>query len=162
MDDIMQSVEALFNNMENFTQKDGLIGKPVTHSDKTFMPIISMTVGFGGGNSKTKSQVGQSNTGMNMGGGASGLGAKLCTDAILVIDKNNVMIAPVNPQGNMSQIIDKVPQIISNMTGQQQNGQQQGQQSQQQGSQQQNGQQQSGQQQSGQQQGGQQNQQNKQ
>lgn len=125
MDNVMQSVDAIFDKMENFTQKDGLIGKPVTHSDKTFLPIISMTVGYGGGNSNTKTQVGTNSPGMNMGGGLSGLGAKLCTDAVLIIDNNNVLIAPVGAQGNMSQIIDKVPQIVSNMKGQQQSGQQQ-------------------------------------
>lgn len=125
MNDIMQSVDAIFNKMEDFTQKDGLIGKPVTHSNKTFLPIISMTVGFGGGNSSTKSQTGNNQSGMNMGGGASGLGAKLCTDAILVIDNNNVLIAPVCAQGNLSQIVDKIPKIVNDMKGQQQGAQQQ-------------------------------------
>ncbi len=35
---------------------------------------------------------------------------------VIVIDKDNVMMAPVNAQGgSMSQVINKIPQIISSM-----------------------------------------------
>jgi len=129
MENLSQSVQTLFTSMENFTQKEGLIGKPVTHSDKTFLPVVSLSLGYGGGDTQAKNQQGtqpQQNAasmpkGMN--GGALGLGAKLCADAVLVIDKGNVFVAPVGSQSNMSQIIEKVPQIVSNMTsagGQQQ------------------------------------------
>lgn len=133
---LTQYVDTLFTNMENFTQKDGLIGKPVIQGDKTFLPIMSVTLGYGGGDSQSKGKAGttaQSTGGMNnsMGGGAMGLGAKLSADAIIVIDKDNVLMAPVGAQGNISQVIDKIPQIIGNMN-QNQGGQQQQQQQQQQ------------------------------
>jgi uncharacterized spore protein YtfJ len=69
----------------------------------------------------------------HMMGDALGIGAKLCTDAIIVIDKENVLLAPIGAKGGMSQMIDKIPQILSNMNSgaQQASGQQQQQQQQQ-------------------------------
>lgn len=128
---LTQNVDTLFANMENFTQKEGLIGKPVIYSDKTFLPVISISIGYGGGDTQSKNQMGTnpsnaSGTG-NMIGGALGLGAKLSTDAVIIIDKDNVSLAPIGASGNISQMIDKIPQIVSNMNtkGQQQNNQQQ-------------------------------------
>ncbi len=133
---LTQNVDALFSNLEGFTQSEGLIGKPVTHSDKTFLPVVSLTLGYGSGNSASKSQPGSSSTispGMNsmsgagnMAGGALGLGAKLSTDAVIVIDKDNVSLLSLNSTA-AGQLMDKIPQIISGMTGKQQSGQAQGQ-----------------------------------
>jgi uncharacterized spore protein YtfJ len=49
-------------------------------------------------------------------GGALGIGAKLCTDAVIVIDKDNLLMAPIGSPGSFSQVIDKIPQIISSMS----------------------------------------------
>jgi uncharacterized spore protein YtfJ len=134
---INQNVDALFSNLEGFTQNEGLIGKPVIQGDKTFLPIVSVTLGYGSGNSASKPQQGNSASSQglgsmgiatNMAGGALGLGAKLCTDAVIVIDKDNVSIMPVNATANASQFMDKIPQILSNMTSNKQQSQQQGQQ----------------------------------
>lgn len=131
---INQYVDTLFTNMENFSQKDGLIGKPVTQGDKTFLPVMSITLGYGGGDTQAKSKTNTNNTsamGGGVAGGALGIGAKLCTDAVIVIDKENVLMAPIGTPGSISQVINKIPQIISSMSPQAGMGQQgaQGQQS---------------------------------
>jgi len=115
---ITQYVDTLFTNMENFSQKDGLIGKPVTQGDKTFLPVMSLTLGYGGGDTQAKSKQNTGNA-SNMGGGvmggALGIGAKLSTDAVIVIDKDNVLMAPLGAAGSISQVINKIPQIISSL-----------------------------------------------
>lgn len=131
---ITQYVDTLFTNMENFSQKDGLIGKPVTQGDKTFLPIMSITLGYGGGDTQSKSKSGAGNTssmGEGVMGGALGIGAKLCTDAVLIIDKDNVLMAPISAPGGMGQMMSKIPQIISSISGGAQGGAQAGQQPQQ-------------------------------
>ncbi|HEY5586022.1 MAG TPA: spore germination protein GerW family protein [Ruminiclostridium sp.] len=136
-----QNIDTLFSNLEAFTQNEGMIGKPVTHGDKTFLPIVSVTLGYGSGNSASKPQQGTASASQGMGsvagatnmaGGALGLGAKLCTDAIIVIDKDKVSMMPLNATANAGQFMDKIPEIISGMTSNKQQGQQQGQQQQQQ------------------------------
>lgn len=140
-----QNVDTLFSNLEDFTQNQGLIGKPITHENKTFMPIVSVTLGYGSGNTASKAQPVASSGSGKMSGGALGLGAKLCTDAVLMIDKtkDDVSMIPVN-SASTSQLMDKIPQMVSSMgqgvQGQQnqQQGQQNQQQSQQQGQNKQN------------------------
>jgi uncharacterized spore protein YtfJ len=116
MENLTQQVDTLFSNMENFSQNDSLIGKPTTQGDKTFLPVMSLTLGYGGGDTQSKGK--QSNAASSagtMGSGALGVGAKLCTDAVIVIDKDNVLLAPINATSSVGQIISQIPQIIGNM-----------------------------------------------
>lgn len=120
---LTQNVDTLFTNMENFAQREGLIGKAVTSGDKTFLPVISVTLGYGGGDTQSKSAQPNPNNSGNMMGGALGLGARLSTDAVIIIDKGTASLIPVSAAGgfsqNVTQMLDKVPQIISNMNSQQ-------------------------------------------
>lgn len=118
---LVENVDNLFHSLENFTQKEGVIGKPVTQSQKTFLPVVSVTIGYGGGNASMKKDLSGSasaNAGNsvtnNSGSGALGLGAKLNTEAIIMIDdqNQNVSILPMNTTG-AGQIMDKIPQILS-------------------------------------------------
>lgn len=111
-----ENVDTLFRSLENFAQNEGVIGKPVTQGDKTFLPIVSVTVGYGGGDTKMKKEpqgnAANMTSGMND-SGLLGLGAKLCTDAVICIDNQNVTLLPVN--SNAGSIADKIPQIVSSM-----------------------------------------------
>jgi uncharacterized spore protein YtfJ len=115
---LTENVDTLFKSLENFTQNEGVIGKPVTQGDKTFLPVVSITLGYGSGNASMKGQKDtQPAAGMgassNNATGALGLGAKLCTDAVIVIDNQNVSLLPVN--ANAGTLADKIPQMISSM-----------------------------------------------
>lgn len=117
-----ENVDSLFRSLEDFTQNQGIIGKPVVQGDKTFLPVVSVTVGYGGGNAKMGK--GQATAGMSAGtngSGALGLGAKLCTDAIIMINNQDVTLLPVS--SNASMLADKIPQIISSMNQNKQAGQ---------------------------------------
>lgn len=132
---LTQNVDTLFSNLESFTQSEGLIGKPVTHGDKTFLPVVSVTLGYGGGNTSSKSQQGTGSQGQgmnpasgsglgNMAGGALGLGAKLSTEAVIVIDKDKVSMMQISPSANVGQLMDKIPQMLSGIGQNKQQGQQ--------------------------------------
>lgn len=128
---LSQNIDTLFTNIENFTQTEGVIGKPVTQENKTFIPVVSVSIGCGGGNTASKNKPGStsqamdSGTAANMSGGALGLGAKVTTDAIIVIDSGKVSMMTLNAAGNASQILDKIPEIVKGMNPQQQNQNQQ-------------------------------------
>lgn len=130
---LTQYVDSLFANMKSFSQHDGLIGKPVTQGDKTFLPVLSITLGYGGGDSQSKANAGAQGKGGGMIGDAMGIGAKLCTDAVIIIDRDSVMMAPIGAKtGTMTQVLEKIPQILGSMgQGGQQGNQQQQQQQQQ-------------------------------
>jgi len=128
---LSQNIDTLFSNIEKYTKTEGVIGKPVTYEDKTFIPVVSVSVGCGGGNTASKMPQQQGNnsgnqaigSGMsNMAGGALGLGAKISTDAIIVIDKGNISMMTLSAAGNAT-LIDKIPEMVKGMTQQQQNKQ---------------------------------------
>lgn len=135
-----QYVDSLFTNITGFTQQEGLIGKSVKCEDKTFIPVMSLTFGYGGKDSESKGRsAGSSQCGGfgSMVGGALGAGAKLCTDAVIVVDKDNVSVVPIGMGAAGQGLMDKIPQIINGMkSGGQQSGSGQGQQGQQQNQQQ--------------------------
>ena len=127
-----QNIDALFNNLQDFTKTEAILGTPLTHGDKTFIPVVSVTLGYGSGSMTPKNQ---QNTVANPGMG-QGVGAKINTDAVIVIDKDNVSMLSTNGKSsNLNQMMDKIPQMLMNMKSgnqQPQQGQQQNQQGQQQ------------------------------
>ncbi len=129
--DFTHYVDSIFANMKSFSQHDGMIGKPVSEGGKTFLPVISVTMGYGGGDSHTNTNTGTQGKSGKMMGDVLGVGAKLCTDAVIVIDGNNVLLAPIGAKGGMAQMIDKIPQILGGMGQGGQQAQQQQQQQQQ-------------------------------
>jgi uncharacterized spore protein YtfJ len=132
-----QNVSTLFSNIETFAQQEGTLGRPISIEDKTLIPVISVSIGYGGGNSSgkltqgsTSTSQGSANTGMD----ALGLGARISTDAVLIVDQGNISAISINPAaGAVGQLMNKIPQMM----GMGQNSQQQGQQGQQQQGQQQ-------------------------
>jgi len=128
-----QNIDTLFSNIETFTQNEGMLGKPVVQGDKTIIPVVSVTIGYGGGN--TSGKVSQGTTGTNQGTGnagmdALGLGARISTDALAVVDEQNVTVIPVNANpSNMNQLINQIPQMMGKGQNNQSQGQQQNQQS---------------------------------
>jgi len=122
---LADNVNTLFQSLENFTQNEGVIGKAVSQSQKTFLPVVTVTVGYGSGNASMKASNSNSSstsssstgsTGSGAGTGALGLGARLNTEAIIVINDQNqdVQLLPMNQTG-IAPIVDKIPQILSGM-----------------------------------------------
>lgn len=121
-----QNIDTLFSNIETFTQNEGTLGKPVSFGEKTLIPIISVTIGYGGGNTSGKMSQGTTGTtqgSSNAGMDALGLGARISTDAVAVVDGANVTVLPVSPAttGNMSQLINQIPQMMGKGQQNQQN-----------------------------------------
>lgn len=129
---LTQNIDTLFSNIETFTQSEGTLGKPVTQGDKTLIPIISVTIGYGGGNTSGKMSQGTTGTtqgSSNAGMDALGLGARISTDALAVVDGNNVTVIPVSPTAsNMNQLISQIPQMMGKGQASQSQNQQQNQQ----------------------------------
>lgn len=125
---LAENVDMLFHSLENFTQKEGVIGKPVMQSDKTFMPVVSVTIGYGGGNaSMGKGQnvapIASVSGNSSSATGALGLGAKLNTEAIIVVENENVQLLPISAAGAAGSLVNKIPQMISGVMQNKQPGQ---------------------------------------
>lgn len=125
-----QNIDTLFTDLQNLTKSETVLGDPLTVGDKTLVPLMSVTLGYGSTGMGTKSQMG---TTLNTSSGGHGLGAKISTSGVLVIDNNSVQLLSTNENNAVNQMMSKIPQALTgigqNMMGgasqsQQQNGSQ--------------------------------------
>jgi uncharacterized spore protein YtfJ len=118
---LAENVDTLFHSLENFTQREGVIGNPFHRVKKPFYPLFRLPLGTAAANasmskgqsgSSTSSMLPGSNTGNNSGTGALGLGAKLNTEAIIVIDEQSrdVSVLPMSTVG-AGQIMTRFPRF---------------------------------------------------
>lgn len=131
-----QNIDTVFTDLHNFIKTDTVLGTPMVVGDKTLVPLMSITLGYGSTAMGAKAPAAAN---ANATSGGMGLGAKVTTNGVIVIEKEKVQILPTNDKG-MSQMMDKLPQALasvgSSMLGGQGQQQAQGQNQPQQGSQQ--------------------------
>jgi uncharacterized spore protein YtfJ len=106
------NVDTLFSDLHNLTKTENVLGTPMTVEDKTLVPLISVTLGYGSTGMGTKTQMAGN---MNSESGGHGLGAKVSPSGVIVIDKGSVQIFSTNEGGAMSQMMGKIPQALSSM-----------------------------------------------
>jgi uncharacterized spore protein YtfJ len=117
--------------LHNLVKSDTVLGNPVTVGEKTLVPVMAVTLGYGSTGMGTK--MGSSS---NASSNGIGLGARVSTSAVMVIDKEGVTMHAVNEKGNVSAMMEKIPQALAGMgKGMSGMGMSQGQQGQQQGEQ---------------------------
>lgn len=116
-----QNMDTIFSGLQDFVKTESVMGTPLVVEDKTLVPVISVALGYGSATSNAKNAQPNSNSSNN--DPNVGLGARVTTNAIVVIDKGSVSMLPVNGKGNMGQLIDKIPEMVTNMNpnAQQQN-----------------------------------------
>lgn len=119
------NVDTLFSDLQNITRTETVLGTPVTIENRTLVPLISVTLGYGSTGMDTNTQMAGS---MNTASGGHGLGAKISANGVIVLDKNSVQIISTNENSPVSQMMSKVPQALSNMGQSMMGGGSQGQQ----------------------------------
>lgn len=108
-----QNINTLFSELQDFTKTESTMGKPVSFEDKTFIPVVSVTLGYGSGANSLKNKTGNSDQNSS---GNVGLGARITTDAVLVINKDSVSMLPVNEKSNIDQVLNKIPELLTSFT----------------------------------------------
>jgi uncharacterized spore protein YtfJ len=106
-----ENIDTVFSDIQNFAKTDAVLGSPVSVGDKTLIPVMSVTLGYGstpGKNSQGSQSVNQ------MSPNGVGLGARVNTNAVVVIDKDSVSMLPTNEKSNMGQLMNNIPQSIMN------------------------------------------------
>lgn len=128
-----QNIDTVFTDLHNFAKSDSILGTPLPVGDKTLIPIMSVTLGYGSAEMPKKAQ-GNSNGSTNNNNGLGGLGAKISADAVVVVEKDSVTMLNVGQKNNMNQLMDKIPEALTNISqnltqkGKEAQNQQQGQQ----------------------------------
>lgn len=107
MSSIGESIDTLFNRMENFASSKTVVGEPITYGDIIVVPLVDVSFGVGAGSSDAKAEKNGKSSGMG------GLGAKITPSAMLVINKGNVQMVSMKDTNSINKIIDMVPGIVS-------------------------------------------------
>nr|WP_312291054.1 spore germination protein GerW family protein [Clostridium chromiireducens] len=101
---LKENLESLFSNLERFIKTETVVGEPITVGEVTLVPIVSVMFGIG---------TGEGIKGMNGTGSGGGGGAAISPNAILVINKDEVTMLPINENSNLDNLRNMVPDIIS-------------------------------------------------
>ncbi|WP_050607802.1 GerW family sporulation protein [Clostridium niameyense] len=104
------NMNTIFTKVEDFVKKESTMGAPVNVENKTLIPIVSVTLGYGNGTCNSKAKNSGSSTPPKL-----GLGTKICTDAVIVIDKDDVSMLPVTLKSNANQVMTKLPDVVSTL-----------------------------------------------
>lgn len=115
-----QNMDTIFSGLQDFVKTESVMGTPVVVEDKTLVPIVSVALGYGSATGSAKNT--QPNSNSSNDDPNVGLGARITTNAVVVIDKGSVSMLPVNGKGNMGQLIDKIPEMVTNMAPNAQQG----------------------------------------
>ncbi|NLC85109.1 MAG: sporulation protein [Ruminococcaceae bacterium] len=109
---VKENIDILFEKLEKFLKTETVVGQPIVIGDTTLLPIISISfgaaTGAGSGSSNGDAKVGSGS------GSGSGLGsaAKVSPAAIVVIRKDEVSLLPIKDKVGLSNLIEKVPDLM--------------------------------------------------
>ncbi|WP_312044647.1 GerW family sporulation protein [Anaerotignum sp.] len=100
--DFKESVDVLFNKVEDLVSTKTVVGEAITIGDITLLPLIEVAVGAGAG---AKENV----------NAAGGVGARITPSAVLVIQNGSVQTINVKNQDAISKLIDMAPGVVNKL-----------------------------------------------
>lgn len=87
---LKENLDLLFDDLEKYIKTETVIGEPTVVGEVTLVPIINVTLGCASGDGNHNNEV---ISGSTSGGG---IGAKISSNAILVIKNDEVTVIPIN------------------------------------------------------------------
>ena len=101
------TVEALFHGMDGVVSSKTVVGEAIHINDTIILPLVdvSFAVGAGAFNAEKKER------------GAGGIGGKMTTCAVLVIQNGHTRLVNIKNQDTITKILDMVPDVIDKFTG---------------------------------------------
>ena len=111
MKDINNSLETLFNKMEDFISTKTVVGEPIHIGDTIILPLVDVFFGVGAA-SKDKKQSEEKSAGSLDSGG---VGAKVEPSAVIVVNQktSHVQLVNVKNQDSLNKLIDMAPGILA-------------------------------------------------
>jgi uncharacterized spore protein YtfJ len=105
---VKENLDLIFDNLEKFIKTETIIGEPIIVGEVTLVPIVSVTFGGGAGGG-----IDHNSKEMNGIGSGGGIGARISSDAILVIKKDEVTMIPIKEKSNLDSLLNMLPDIFS-------------------------------------------------
>lgn len=106
---VVDILKGVVGELKEVARSETIIGEPVTVGDKTVIPVVKISFGFGaGGGQRDSGQADQ------FGGGGGG-GAKIEPAAFIILDEDGVKVLPAG-KGKWDSIIDAIPGVAKKIS----------------------------------------------
>lgn len=102
---VSEILKDIVGELKNIATSQTVVGDPITVGEKTVIPVVKISVGFGAGG-------GQGEKGDQSGfGGGGGGAAKIEPSAFIIIDDKKISLLSAKP-GKLDALIDAVPGLF--------------------------------------------------
>lgn len=107
----MDVIKGIVGELRQIASAESVVGKPVTVGDKTVVPIVKVTMGFGAGG-------GEGGKGHAMEGFGAGGGGGCIVEPVgfIFMDKSGVTLLPAKP-GKIDAIVEAIPGVVEKLVG---------------------------------------------
>ncbi len=106
---VVEILQGVVGELKEVARSETIIGEPVTVGDKTVIPIVKISFGFGAGG-------GQRDSGKaDQYGGGGGGGARIEPAAFIIMDGDGVSLLPAG-KGKWDSLIDAIPGFANKMS----------------------------------------------
>lgn len=104
--ELSQTVESLFQGLDNFISTKTVVGEAVKFEDGTIiLPLVDVKFGVGAG-AFTNDEKKKNNAG-------GGLGGNMSPSAVLVIQNGTTKLVNIKNQDGLTKILDMVPDFVN-------------------------------------------------
>jgi len=100
-------IKTIVEELKAMATTESIVGEPMLVDDKTIIPVIKISMGFGGGGGEDAG--GKKRGGTGAGGGG---GIKIEPAAFIVVDEEKVSLLPIKPK-SFEKVFEVVPELIS-------------------------------------------------
>lgn len=107
---VVEILKGVVGELKEMARSESIIGDPITVGDKTVIPIVKLSVGFGAGGGQGEDEKKRAGFGGGGGGGAS-----IEPAAFIIMDKDGITLLPVK-KGSWEGVIDAIPGIAKKIS----------------------------------------------
>jgi uncharacterized spore protein YtfJ len=102
---VVEILHSVVGELKDMARSESIVGDPITIGDRTVIPVVKMTVGFGAGGGQGEAESKRSGFGGGGGGGVS-----IEPAAFIIMDKDGISLLPAK-KGNWEGLIEAIPGI---------------------------------------------------
>jgi uncharacterized spore protein YtfJ len=102
---VVEILQGVVGELKQMAQSESIIGDPITVGDKTVIPVVKLSVGFGAGGGQGEDEKKRAGFGGGGGGGAS-----IEPAAFIIMDKDGITLLPAK-KGSWEGLIESIPGI---------------------------------------------------
>jgi len=109
-------LDNILGHVEHLATTKTIIGEPMTVGDKTIIPVMKVTLGFGAGGLDGSGQgKGENNLGVTATGGGGGGGVCISPAGFIFIDGDKITLHGTKPK-MFETIFESIPEIIEKIS----------------------------------------------